>query len=179
MKKLFVFTDGGAIGNPGPAAVGVVVRNESGKVLTSFGKFIGKTTNNVAEYQGVIEALKWIAGNVEMRKKEVRSGSRNEGEKWGKKQINSSPPPPISKLTSHFPPPSSLHFYLDSRLVVNQLNGLFKIKDAKLRRLVVKVRQLEQEVGGNISYHLIPREKNFLADQEVKKILAKKSWRQT
>ena len=42
MKKLIVFTDGGALGNPGPATAGVVVKDENGKVLTSFGKSIGE-----------------------------------------------------------------------------------------------------------------------------------------
>ena len=150
MKKLFVFTDGGALDNPGPAAVGVVIRRENGKVLTSFGKFIGNTTNNVAEYQGVIEALNWLKNNFQFS---------------------------ISPKANQAPLIFNFQFFLDSRLVVNQLNGLFKIKNPKLRELIFKVRQLEQELGGSISYQHIPREKNFLADAEVKKILAKKSRR--
>lgn len=58
-------------------------------------------------------------------------------------------------------------FYLDSKLVVNQLNGYFKIKDSKLRDLLVQIRQLEQAVGGNVMYTLIPREKNREADRLV------------
>ena len=63
-KKIFVFADGGARGNPGPAAIGVVVKDEEGKVLTQFGKSIGETTNNVAEYKAVIEALNWIVSSI-------------------------------------------------------------------------------------------------------------------
>ena len=48
--------DGAARGNPGPAAVGVVIEDESGQALLDFGECIGKTTNNVAEYQAVIRA---------------------------------------------------------------------------------------------------------------------------
>lgn len=131
---LQIFTDGGAIGNPGPAGVGVVVKKE-GKTLKKFAKYLGETTNNVAEYSAVIEALKWLKVN-----------------------------------------PSEIHsinFFLDSKLVVNQLNGLFKIKDYKMRNLVIKVRQLEKEIGGNVFYQHIPREKNKEADSLVKKVLGK------
>ena len=50
--KLIIFTDGGARGNPGPAAVGAVVGQKQ------YGEYIGETTNNVAEYSAVIFALK-------------------------------------------------------------------------------------------------------------------------
>tara|TARA_Y100000310_G_C20419581_1_gene686016 strand:- start:23 stop:445 length:423 start_codon:yes stop_codon:yes gene_type:complete len=62
---------------------------------------------------------------------------------------------------------NSYQFFLDSKLVVNQLNGRFKVKDSKLRDLIIKVRQQEQAVGGNVFYHFIPREKNSLADSLV------------
>lgn len=63
MQKFIIHTDGGARGNPGPAAVGVYIQNEQGDVISQIGKTIGETTNNVAEYTAVIEALKWIIGN--------------------------------------------------------------------------------------------------------------------
>jgi len=56
--KLFIHTDGGARGNPGPGAIGVVVLDEKKKVIKEIGKFIGKSTNNEAEYKAVIEGLK-------------------------------------------------------------------------------------------------------------------------
>src|ERR1700691_5621424 len=49
--------DGAARGNPGPAAYGVVVRRPDGTKHESFGKYIGRTTNNVAEYYALIAAL--------------------------------------------------------------------------------------------------------------------------
>ena len=52
--KLIVNVDGGARGNPGPAAVGVVVRDESGGILEEVGQKIGAATNNVAEYKALI-----------------------------------------------------------------------------------------------------------------------------
>jgi len=58
MIKLLVNTDGGSRGNPGPAAIGVVFWDENEKVLFEYKKCIGVATNNEAEYQAIIEALK-------------------------------------------------------------------------------------------------------------------------
>jgi ribonuclease HI len=134
--KFVVHTDGGARGNPGPAAIGVVIeevdpstspgRARKTRVLARFGKRIGDATNNVAEYTAVAESLKAI--------KPIAGES-----------------PDIECL-------------LDSTLVVNQLNGLFKIKDPTLRQLATAIRILEQEVGGEIRYATIPREQNRRAD---------------
>lgn len=56
-KKLIIFTDGGARGNPGPAGAGVVFKNEENKVLGKFSKYLGVATNNFAEYSAVVLAL--------------------------------------------------------------------------------------------------------------------------
>jgi ribonuclease HI len=56
-----IFTDGGARGNPGPAAIAYVVLSDKGQVLTSNSRFIGSRTNNQAEYEAVIAALKSAA----------------------------------------------------------------------------------------------------------------------
>jgi ribonuclease HI len=53
--------DGGARGNPGPAAYGVIIRNAKGEVLAELGKYLGIQTNNVAEYSGLLAALDWAA----------------------------------------------------------------------------------------------------------------------
>lgn len=50
-------TDGGARGNPGPAAFGVVIRNEKGEVLAELSEYLGLQTNNYAEYSGLLAAL--------------------------------------------------------------------------------------------------------------------------
>ena len=55
--KLVVHVDGGARGNPGPAAVGVVVSTPEGEVLDEIGEVIGVATNNVAEYRGLLLGL--------------------------------------------------------------------------------------------------------------------------
>ena len=129
---LIVYCDGGARGNPGPAGIGVFIKDEKGNVLSQFGKKIGVATNNIAEYTAVIEALSWITDNVK---------------------------------------PSQITFRLDSQLVVYQLNGLYKMKSANLRELMVKVRELEARIGAPVSYQHVPREQNWEADSFVNKAL--------
>jgi ribonuclease HI len=59
MKKIIIYTDGGSRGNPGKAAIGVVFCNEMGQKIKEFGEYLGDNlTNNDAEYQAVIFALK-------------------------------------------------------------------------------------------------------------------------
>ncbi|MBX4191522.1 MAG: ribonuclease HI family protein [Candidatus Doudnabacteria bacterium] len=57
MDKLIIYTDGGARGNPGPAAVGVVIYDAGHKELERYEKYIGTTTNNQAEYRALLAAL--------------------------------------------------------------------------------------------------------------------------
>ncbi len=66
LSTLEVFTDGGARGNPGPAAVGMLIYKVNGakSLLYENGEYIGETTNNVAEYTAVIKALRWISKNA-------------------------------------------------------------------------------------------------------------------
>ncbi len=58
MRKITIFTDGGSRGNPGPSAIGVVFCNEKGECFKKYSECLGETTNNEAEYQAVIFALK-------------------------------------------------------------------------------------------------------------------------
>ena len=55
--KLIIYTDGGSRGNPGPAALGVVFMDASGKVIKEYGKALGRRTNNEAEYEAVLFGL--------------------------------------------------------------------------------------------------------------------------
>lgn len=57
-EKLIVHTDGGSRGNPGPAAIGVVIQDEKGRTIKKYGEKLGHRTNNEAEYEAVIFALK-------------------------------------------------------------------------------------------------------------------------
>jgi len=131
---LSVFCDGGARGNPGPSAIGVVIKDDKGNLVHEFGKNIGEGTNNVAEYTAVVEALTWINEN---------------------------------KASKHL----SISFFLDSELVVSQLTGIYRVKNSRLRELLMLVREKEGEFGGNISYMHIPRERNTEADRMVNEAL--------
>lgn len=57
MENITIFTDGGARGNPGPAAIGFAIKDSSGKTIKKYGEAIGEATNNEAEYRAVISAL--------------------------------------------------------------------------------------------------------------------------
>jgi ribonuclease HI len=121
-----IFTDGGARGNPGPAAYGFVVKKDNRTIHEQNG-YIGIATNNFAEYTALIEALTWL-------------------EKHSKDQ--------------------RLEFFLDSQLVVSQVNGIYKVKNANIRDLIFKVRTLESNFS-TIVYQHVPRIKNQEADRQV------------
>lgn len=64
----------------------------------------------------------------------------------------------------------SIQVFSDSRLMVNQVNGMWKVKEARLRDFIFKIRSLETEIGLPISYKDIPREQNTVADDLVNNI---------
>ncbi|MDP3800465.1 MAG: ribonuclease HI family protein [bacterium] len=133
-KTIIIHTDGGARGNPGPAAIGVVI-NIAGNIK-EYGEKIGNTTNNVAEYKAVIFALK---------KAKQLIGKSN------------------TKL-------SELDIRTDSELLVKQLNGSYKVKDANLGLLFIEVWNLKQDFKKVVIIH-IPREQNKGADKMVNRAL--------
>ena len=128
--KLFIHTDGGARGNPGPGAIGVVVLDEKKKVIKEIGKFIGKSTNNEAEYKAVIEGLKAA--------KDLKG--------------------------------SEVVFYIDSLLVVSQLNGKFKVKEPRMKTFFNEAKMIEKSFE-SVKYIHVPREKNYIADKIVNEVL--------
>ena len=133
--KFIIHTDGGSRGNPGPAAVGVVIEGEeTGK--KEYGEYIGETTNNEAEYRAVIFALKKLKQSIGA----VKSKDSN------------------------------LEFYADSELVVNQLNGGYKLKEKNIQKFFIEVWNLKIDFR-QVSFKYIPREKNKAADQIVNQIL--------
>lgn len=131
-QQLLVYTDGGSRGNPGPAAIGVIIGDKE------YAEYLGETTNNVAEYQAVIFALKKIKhllGREKLKDTEVI--------------IN-----------------------IDSELIVNQLNGHYKILEPELQSLFMEIWNLKFDFPKLIFNH-ISREKNSRADKLVNQILDK------
>jgi ribonuclease HI len=74
-RRVRVYSDGAARGNPGPAGAGAVLTDLDGKIIARLGRFLGKQTNNVAEYQGLILGLEH-ARQLGFREVEVRADSQ-------------------------------------------------------------------------------------------------------
>ncbi len=60
-KKIKMFTDGGARGNPGPAAIGIVIKDDKDKIIKEYAECIGEATNNQAEYRALIKGLELVS----------------------------------------------------------------------------------------------------------------------
>ncbi|MCL2110040.1 ribonuclease HI family protein [Microgenomates group bacterium] len=130
-----IFTDGGARGNPGERGIGVVVYDEEGKVVWEKGKAIGVGTNNEAEYEAVVLALKWLKEN-EVKEK--------------------------------------VDFYLDSKLVVEQLNKRWKIKESRLGCLASQCWEMIVEGELKVKFNHVRRSQNVRADELVNAALDRK-----
>ncbi len=136
MDKIIIYTDGGSRNNPGPAAIGVYIPKSD----KEYSKHLGIATNNEAEYQAIIFALKKVkqligkakAGNSEI---EIRS---------------------------------------DSELLINQLNGQYKIKEKNLVPFFIEIWNLKQDFAG-VKFVQIPREENKKADLLVNRELDNKT----
>jgi ribonuclease HI len=124
--KARLFTDGGARGNPGPAAFAYVLEAEDGTVLDARGEAIGVATNNVAEYRALVAGLE-KAAEVGVAELEVVS---------------------------------------DSELLVKQMRGEYRVKNAALRELSVAAARLAREIGA-VRYTAVRREDNTFADRLV------------
>ncbi|KKQ54427.1 MAG: Ribonuclease H [Candidatus Falkowbacteria bacterium GW2011_GWC2_38_22] len=124
LEKVKIFTDGGARGNPGPSGIGVVVYDTNDNILKQKSEFIGKATNNQAEYRAVIAAFELLD----------------------------------PKTTRE------IDFYLDSELVVKQLKGEYRVKNADLAPLFVKVHN-QIILYKKVTFRHIRREMNKEADR--------------
>jgi len=132
---LIVHTDGGSLNNPGPAACSYIISQKNGPLIEQGSLFLGKQTNNFAEYSGVKAAFSSL---LNLKKKHTIT---------------------------------AVSFISDSLLMVNQLNGLYKVKNEVIRQFIFEIRSLEQQVGVPISYAHVLREKNQEADALVKECL--------
>ncbi|MFL5935589.1 MAG: ribonuclease HI family protein [Gaiellaceae bacterium] len=128
--KAKLSTDGGARGNPGPAAYGYVLETEDGTILDARGQRIGHATNNVAEYRALIAGLE--------------------------------------AALSHGV--TELDVVSDSELLVKQMRGEYKVKNAALKTLSTRAAALGRGLD-SVSYIAVRREHNELADRLVNEAL--------
>lgn len=165
-EKLIIHTDGGSRGNPGPSAIGVVIKDEKGNIIKKYGEFLGEKancfafstvpnkarqsamlseakqpidgqkTNNEAEYEAVIFALKkakLLFGKDAAKKMQI-----------------------LVKM--------------DSELVKKQLSGEYKIEEERLFPYFIKIWNLKIDFG-KVEFQHIPREQNKEADKLVNETL--------
>ncbi|MFC5379953.1 bifunctional RNase H/acid phosphatase [Aquipuribacter nitratireducens] len=123
-RRLVVEADGGSRGNPGPAGWGALVRDADGPVLARAGERCGRTTNNVAEYSGLVAGLRMAAAIDRTASVEVR---------------------------------------MDSKLVVEQMSGRWKIKDRRLAGIAADASRAFDPA--RVRYTWVPRAQNAAADR--------------
>jgi probable phosphoglycerate mutase len=128
--KARLSTDGGARGNPGPAAFAYVLEAEDGTVLDARGEAIGVATNNVAEYRALVAGLRAAV----------------------ERQVD------------------ELDVVSDSELLVKQMRGEYRVKNAALRELSLEAAGLARRIG-DVRYTAVRREQNELADRLVNEAL--------
>ena len=121
---IVAYIDGGARGNPGPAAYGVRIENLDGSLVEEFSESIGVATNNVAEYRALLAALEWARTHEQ----------------------------------------SAVHIRSDSLLLVQQMLGNYKVKNAGLQPLHAKARLLAHEIG-RVTFEHVGRALNAHADR--------------
>jgi ribonuclease HI len=136
-KTLIIHTDGGARGNPGPAACAFVAEIDN-KEIHKESKFLGSQTNNFAEYQGVILATQWIAKKSQ-----------------------------ISNRQHHFVGKSQIIINSDSELIVRQLNGVYKMKSPNLKKLNEEIKKIISKNNLKVTFKNVPRVHNKIADALV------------
>ena len=125
-----LFTDGGSRGNPGPGAIAAIIKDADNLIIHDEGKFIGKCTNNEAEYKALIMGL----GNAITLK--------------------------ITELSC----------FLDSELVVKQLNGEYKVRHENIIPLFQQVLGLKKNFK-SITFSHVARAQNKDADALVNQVL--------
>jgi ribonuclease HI len=127
---LTAHTDGGSRGNPGPAGYGVVIHDAAGKKVAALSEYLGRQTNNFAEYQALIAALEYGVAHA----------------------------------------PKALKVVSDSELLVRQMQGIYKVKDATLRDLHARASQLVRQLDWFDIEHTLRggnREADELANQAM------------
>ncbi len=122
-ERVTIFTDGTSKNNPGPSAIGAIIKDQQGRIIARISQRIGHATNNQSEYRAIITALE----------EAIRLGARQV-------RLNS-----------------------DSELIVRQLQGKYRVKNAARKPLYQQVKQLQSRLDSFTINH-IPREQNREAD---------------
>jgi ribonuclease H / adenosylcobalamin/alpha-ribazole phosphatase len=124
-RRFVVEADGGSRGNPGPAGYGALVRDaDTGRVLAERAASVGRATNNVAEYGGLVAGLQAALDLDASAEVEVR---------------------------------------MDSKLVVEQMSGRWKIKHPDMQQLALQAQKIARQLG-DVRYTWVPRAQNSAAD---------------
>lgn len=124
--RVIIEADGGARGNPGPAAYGSLLRDaDTGRVLAERAEAIGTATNNVAEYRGLLAGL---------------------------------------ELAREHAPDAAVEVRMDSKLVIEQMSGRWKIKHPDMRSIAIAASRV---LPADVTWTWVPRERNRAADALV------------
>ena len=126
LNKVYLHTDGGSRGNPGPSSIGILITDKFGDELHSYAKCIGYGTNNRAEYKAIMNGLKLC-----------------------------------KKFTRHH-----VSCFSDSILVINQLNGNYRVKNPKMKKYYLSVKALETEFD-LVTYTHVRRTDSFIVKADM------------
>jgi ribonuclease HI len=127
VRACHIYIDGASLGNPGRSGAGIVGYDEQGNEVWRERVSLGTMTNNMAEYEALVHALR--------RAREMAI--------------------------------AAVSVYTDSQLVANQILGLYRVKNDRLRRYLQEAQRLIRDFNSFEIRH-IPREKNRLADELAK-----------
>jgi probable phosphoglycerate mutase len=124
-RRLIIEADGGSRGNPGPAGYGALVRDaDTGRLLAERAASIGRATNNVAEYGGLVAGL---------------------------------------QAALDLDPSADVEVRMDSKLVVEQMSGRWKVKHPDMQQLALQAQKIARRLG-SVRYTWVPRAQNGAAD---------------
>lgn len=121
LDHIKLFTDGGARGNPGPGAIGILILDNSNQELERHSECIGHTTNNRAEYRALVKGLDMCAHHTRKR----------------------------------------VTCFMDSELVVKQMNGDYRLKNDELRKLFHEVTKCAG-VFEHVTYQHVGRKNSYM-----------------
>jgi len=158
MEHFLIYSDGGSRGNPGPAGCGFVIKSQN--PIFNF-KFQISNQIKISNDKKEIHGSKYLG---EMTNNQAEYNGVVAALEEIVKLLNGQ----IAK--NNLP---SIEVFLDSQLIVEQMNGRYKIKNEGLKPLYWKIRELIMDLGSKVSFKHIPREENKHADKLVNEAIDK------